>query len=296
MTGKGGHPLCPFVEPKNDDKDANSLRPEQGLIAMADYSLVFLGVAAFAVFFVALAKAGFGGMIGSLAMPLVASVSDIPTAISVLLPTYVVMDLIVAWTYRKSVPFAFVWPMALSGIAGVFLAAVVYRLVETTYLAIFLGLMSMLIGIKFFVQRARNGQKVIPVPDPTVRNWPRIIGLNGASGFTSFFLMGEAPIQLFMLPFRLAPQVYVAVLVWFFAIINWTKIPIVLAMGIVTIDSLWVSLMLLPIMPLGIMFGKYINSRLPKEPFYLVVHVLLIILGIYLILNAIRQISGASLG
>ena len=108
--------------------------------------------------------------------------------------------------------------------------------------------------------------------------------------------MGEAPIQLFMLPFRLPPQVYVAVLVWFFAIINWAKIPIVLAMGIVTIDSLWVSLMLLPIMPLGIMFGKYINSRLPKEPFYVVVHLLLMILGGYLILNALHQTNGAALG
>jgi uncharacterized membrane protein YfcA len=226
-------------------------------------------------------------MIGSLAMPLVASVSDIPTAISVLLPTYVVIDLIVAWTYRKSVPFGFVWPMAASGVAGVILAAIVFRLVEPTYLAIFLGAMSLTIGGKFFVTRARDGKKVMPIPDPSIRNWPRIIGLNGASGFTSFFLMGEAPVQLFILPFRLAPQVYVAVLVWFFAIINWAKIPIVLEMGIVTIDSLWVSLMLLPIMPLGIMFGKYINTRLPKEPFYVVVHVLLIVLGCYLIGNAL---------
>jgi uncharacterized membrane protein YfcA len=84
----------------------------------------------------------------------------------------------------------------------------------------------------------------------------------------------------------MAPQIYVSVLVWFFAIVNWVKIPIVLGMGIVTIDSLWVSLLLLPIMPLGIMFGKYINSRLPKEPFYVVVHGLLIILGCYMILNA----------
>jgi uncharacterized membrane protein YfcA len=225
-------------------------------------------------------------MIGSLAMPLVASVSDIPTAISVLLPTYVVMDLIVAWTYRKTVPFAFVWPMAASGVAGVFLAALVFRLVETSYLAMFLGAMSLVIGVKFFVQKANSGANVAVAPDMNARNWPRIIGLNGASGFTSFFLMGEAPIQLFMLPFRMAPQIYVSVLVWFFAIVNWVKIPIVLGMGIVTIDSLWVSLLLLPIMPLGIMFGKYINSRLPKEPFYVVVHGLLIILGCYMILNA----------
>ena len=53
---------------------------------IADAPILFYGVAGFAVFFVALAKAGFGGMIGSLGMPLVAAVSDIPTAISILLP------------------------------------------------------------------------------------------------------------------------------------------------------------------------------------------------------------------
>ena len=85
---------------------------------IGDYSIVFLGVAGFAVFFVALAKAGFGGMIASLAMPLVAAFSDITTAISVLLPTYIVMDIILAWVYRKSVPYAMLWPMAAAGIVS----------------------------------------------------------------------------------------------------------------------------------------------------------------------------------
>lgn len=254
---------------------------------IVDYSALFLCVAAFSVFFVALAKAGFGGMIGSLAMPLVASVSDIPTAISVLLPTYVVMDLIVAWSYRKGVPFSFVLPMALSGVAGVFIAAILYRSVDVRYLAIFLGIMSLVIGFKFFVSQLVQKKESVAAVDPKTRNWPRLIGLNGASGFTSFFLMGEAPIQLFMLPFRMNPQIYVAVLVWFFCVINWIKIPIVLSMGIVTIDSLWISAILLPIMPLGIIFGKYINSRIPKDPFYIVVHMLLIVLGGYLVADGI---------
>ena len=255
---------------------------------IADYSPLFLGVAAFAVFFVALAKAGFGGMIGSLAMPLVASVSDIPTAISVLLPTYVVMDLIVAWIYRKSVPFRMLWPMALSGLGGVILAALIFRVVEPAFLAILLGVISLWIGLRFFWNRRRSARPVGAAMDPNTRDWPKLIGLNGASGFTSFFLMGEAPIQVFLLPYRLAPQVYVALLVWFFFIVNWSKIPIALSMGIVTLDSLWVSALLLPIMPLGIIIGKYINTRIPKEPFYVLVHILLLILGIYMISSAIH--------
>ena len=138
---------------------------------IGDYSIVFLGVAGFAVFFVALAKAGFGGMIASLAMPLVAAFSDITTAISVLLPTYIVMDIILAWVYRKSVPYAMLWPMAAAGIVGVFIAAVVFRYIDTNYLAIFLGVMSFVIGVKFFIIRALQKSEVEAIVDPSARNW-----------------------------------------------------------------------------------------------------------------------------
>lgn len=256
-----------------------------------EYSILFLGVAGFAVFFVALAKAGFGGMIASLAMPLVAAFSDITTAISVLLPTYIVMDIILAWIYRKNVPYGLLWPMAASGIVGVFLAALVFRSIDTSYLAIFLGVMSFVIGVKFFVVRMRRNAEPAASLDPSVRNWPRLIGLNGATGFTSFFLMGEAPIQMFLLPFRLAPQVYVALLIWFFFLVNIVKVPIAFGIGLVTIDSLWISALLLPIMPVGMFIGKHINQRIPKDPFYVVIHVLLVVLGIYLVTSTIARMG-----
>jgi uncharacterized membrane protein YfcA len=161
------------------------------------YSTLFFCVAGFAVFFVALAKAGFGGIIGSMAMPFVASFSDITTAISVLLPTYIVMDMILAWVYRKSVAYSFLWPMATAGIFGVFVAALVFRYVDTTYLAFFLGAKSFIIGVKFFVERAAQNTKNNAPIKPSNRNWTRMIGLNSATGFTSFFLMGESPIQIF---------------------------------------------------------------------------------------------------
>ena len=124
------------------------------------YSTLFFCVAGFAVFFVALAKAGFGGMIGYMAMPFVASFSDITTAISVLLPTYIVMDMILAWVYRKSVAYSFLWPMATAGIFGVFVAALVFRYVDIAYLAIFLGAMSFIIGMKFLLNEQVKTLKI----------------------------------------------------------------------------------------------------------------------------------------
>ncbi|SEM89621.1 hypothetical protein SAMN04488003_10646 [Loktanella fryxellensis] len=258
---------------------------------MPTFTPLFFAVAAFAVFFVALAKAGFGGMVGALGMPLVAAVSDIPTAISILLPTYVAMDLIVAVLYRRAVDVRLLWPMALSGVIGVCVAGLAFSRIDAGVLAIFLGGMSLFLGLRFFSHRAAGQRDMAPTQDRNHRRWGRTLSLAGGSGFTSFFLMGEAPIQAYLLPFRLSPQVYVATLVWFFAIVNWAKIPIVLGMGLVTLDTLWISLLLLPIMPLGIAVGKYIATRIRKEPFYLIVHGLLVVLGGYLIASGVWQIS-----
>lgn len=249
-----------------------------------DVSLVFLGVTAFAVFFVGLAKAGFGGMIGSLAMPLVASVSGIITAVAVLLPVYVIIDLIVIYLYRKEVRLDVLWPMALAGLIGVVIGGGLLQILDPTLLQVILGLLSIAAAVQFAVRRHRNTP---PPPIPSATSWPRALGWGGSSGVLSFFLMGEAPAQFYLLPFRLAPTIYVAVMVWYFAIVNVAKMPIMIGLGYVSLDTLTLSALFLPILPLGIWAGKWINTRIPKEPFYIIVHILLLALGIYLIASAV---------
>ena len=94
---------------------------------------------------------------------------------------------------------------------------------------------------------------------------------------------------MFLLPFQLVPQVYVALLIWFFFLVNIVKVSTTLGMGIVTVDSLWVSAILPPIMPFGMLLGKHINQKIPKEPFYVIIHILLVFLGIYLIASTLGQ-------
>lgn len=251
---------------------------------IADQSVLFLAVMAFCVFFVGLAKAGFGGMIGSLAMPLAAAVSDPFTAISVLLPTYVVMDLILMVVYRKSVRFDLLWPMAVTGLVGVSIGAVFFQSFEIWLLQSMLGAISIAAALNFARTRWLTQGKEQPATPPR-HIWPRAAGVAGSSGFLSFFLMGEAPAQLFLLPYRLMPVIYVATMVWFFAIMNAAKIPIMVTFGMVTPQTLILSLCFLPVMPLGLWAGNRISTRIPKDPFYILIHILLLGLGVCLIVQ-----------
>ncbi|MBD3678485.1 MAG: sulfite exporter TauE/SafE family protein [Rhodobacteraceae bacterium] len=251
----------------------------------AELSTLFFAVTAFAVFFVGLAKAGFGGMMGSLGMPLVAAVSDMPTAIAILLPTYIVIDVIVVWLYRRSVRFDTLWPLLLGGLIGIVFGGMAFRTLDPTWLRVGLGMITIGQALRFGWHMRARGQEPDVIP-PDQRNWSRILGWGGASGFLSFFLMGGAPAQIYLLPFRLAPHIYVGIMVWHFAILNVAKLPFLFQMDLINGQTLMTSALFLPFMPAGILLGRYINNRIPKQPFYVIVHVLLFALGIYLILSA----------
>ncbi len=252
----------------------------------AELPLVFYAVAAFAVVFVGLAKAGFGGAVGSVAVPMVAAASDILTAVAVLLPIYIIMDLTLTWVCRRDVAVQLFRPMVLAGLLGVAIGGLAFRSIEPRLLQAVLGLLSAGSAVRF-AMAGRGGATppALPMQGASVRR--RAAGWGGAGGFLSFFLMGEAPAQIFLLPYRLAPAVYVASMIWFFAAVNVAKLPILLGLGMVNTDTLALSALFLPLLPVGLILGRWINTRIAPGPFYAVAHGLLFVLGVYLIVRAL---------
>ena len=244
---------------------------------------------ALAILFVGIAKAGFGGLIGSVAMPLVAAVSDMGTAIAILLPLYVVMDIIAAYMLRHEMDRWFLPPMIIAGLAGTALGAVVFRSLDPTWLRIGLGVLSIVQGTRYFWNR-RGGRTPPPPVARTDRAWPALWGWCGLAGFTSFFLMGDGPAQVYLMRYRLVPSVFVGTMVGFFLFINASKLPIVAGFGMLNLSTLAHSALYLPLAPLGLLAGRHIVRRIPREPFYIAAHLLLVLLGVYLIISGLRMI------
>jgi uncharacterized membrane protein YfcA len=251
-----------------------------------DQSASFYAVAAFAVFFVAIAKAGFGGIIGSVAMPLVAAASDTVTAVAVLYPAYLLIDLVVVWTYRRSIPWPVLRPMLAAGALGTLAATLAYGTFAPEAFAVVLGTMAVAAAIRFTLRPPGRTGEAAPAPGPARRGLLPLIGWCGLAGFFSFFLMGAVPAQIYLLPLRLDPRVHVAATVAFFAAMNWSRVPIVLELGIVTPQTLLTTALLLPVLPAGILAGRWIVAHLRKEPFFLIAQALLFLLGLYLIAGA----------
>ena len=108
------------------------------------------------------------------------------------------------------------------------------------------------------------------------------------SGFSSFIsLTGGIPVQVYMLPMAIHRFFFVGTLAWYFLLINLAKLPFFLDLELFTTGSLVTSGLLLPIIPVGVIFGKWLVQRINDRIFYHIAHFFLIILGLRLVYTSL---------
>ena len=102
-------------------------------------------------------------------------------------------------------------------------------------------------------------------------------GLSGVSSFIS--LSGGIPAQVFLLPHGLARQAFVGTLCVYFFVINIAKIPFYFEVGIFSVETLAVSALLVPAIPVGVFIGRWLNARMSDRIFYDISHAILLVMG-----------------
>ena len=109
-----------------------------------------------------------------------------------------------------------------------------------------------------------------------------------AAGFTSFSIhAGGPPLQAYLLPQLLHRTTFQATSVLFFFVVNWSKVLPYAWLGQLSADNLFVSLVLLPLAPLGIFFGRWLHHRVNDAVFFHVVHAALFVIGVKLLYDAL---------
>mgnify|MGYP003302313912 FL=1 len=117
-----------------------------------------------------------------------------------------------------------------------------------------------------------------------IRDRSRAIGWCGFSGFSSFVaLTGGIPAQIFLLPMGLERQLFVGTMSFYFLIINLAKLPFFFDLQLFTSTSIMLSIVVLPILPIGIYLGKLLNKKLSDRLFYHISHSALFLCGLNLI-------------
>ncbi len=240
-----------------------------------------------AVVLVGLGKGGFSGL-GVLSLPLMALVLPPVQAAAIMLPILIVQDVVSVWAYRREFDrrnLATLLPGALAGVVAGYLLA---SQVSDRAVGLAVGLISVAFAARQLLTRRRTGLRVSRAGFLPGTFWGAVCG------FTSMIAhAGGPPFQIYVMPQRLAPPIFVGTGALFFGILNLMKVAPYLALGQFTRENLAASAALFPIAILSTLAGVWLVRRVPAERFYLIVYALLFAVGLKLVFDGLRPFWGA---
>jgi uncharacterized membrane protein YfcA len=221
----------------------------------------FYAVAVPAVLLLGVSKSGFGAGFGSLAVPLMALAIPVPQAAAILMPLLFVMDVMGLAAFRNDFDrklLRFMLPFALLGIV---LGTLLFKLLDAKVVAAIVGASTL----------AFLAQRLLFPPRPDHPPPPRWLGavLLTTSGFTSFIAhAGGPPVNAYAIPLRLSPVVFTGTMAFLFFFVNLAKWLPYAWLGLLSLDNLATSAVLLPLAPLGVWVGVKVARRISPQLFY----------------------------
>lgn len=241
-----------------------------------------------------IAKSGFGGGVGIVAVPLVMVALPPGRALGVMLPILIVADTFAVYQHRHHQSWPHLRPALIGGAIGIVLGTVALLslvamdqsgsrqgLVQDV-LRFFVGAICLLLVL---LQLFRlSGGKVPPMPD----NRPTGIAVGCFAGFTSTLAHAAGPIMsVYWLEQRMNKQLLTGSLVLFFIIVNLGKLPSYVLLNWITPATLIESALFALAVPIGSLLGIAMHHRIPEKPFMAVMYIGAAAAGAWLIVKSV---------
>jgi uncharacterized membrane protein YfcA len=238
---------------------------------------LFYAAAIPAVLLTGISKGGFGGALGGVGVPIMALAISPVHAAAILLPVLCLMDLVGLRAYfgKWDKPtLRIMLPGALLGIAG---GALSFGMLSEAAIRVLVGG----IAVAFTLNNVLGLSSQQGPAGPSVVKgsfWSAV------SGLTSFLAhAGAPPAMVYMLPQRMDKVRYVATISVFFTAVNAVKLLPYAWLGQFSSDNLATSLVLAPLVPLGVRLGMWLQDKVDLVWFYRISQACLFVTGIQLV-------------
>ena len=240
--------------------------------------LIWAGLAAAMV---GLSKGGLP-TVGMLSVPILSLFMSPVKAVVMLLPIYIISDLVGLWLYRKNFSVINLKILVPAGIGGVLAGWLTASLVSDTAVKMMIGLMG--VGFVLNAWRKRHAEQA-----PKPASWRQGMLWGSLSGFTSFIShAGGPPFQVYLLPQKLSKLVFAGTSTLFFAVINLAKLWPYHTLQPYGTNELMGAFVLIPFALVGTVAGAYLTRKISDDWFFKWVQVGLLAISVKLIVDVIR--------
>ncbi|MGC9326137.1 MAG: sulfite exporter TauE/SafE family protein [Candidatus Hinthialibacter sp.] len=245
--------------------------------------MIYFILAPLAVILIGVAKAGFGGGVGIAAVPMfILATNDPKASLGIMLPLMCACDLFAILHYHNTFDrknLIRLLPGAVLGIAvcGLFLGMIEGKKADE-YLQIMIGVISIAFVIyemiKIWIFKRLEAYKP--------KDWHGWF-FGFSVGITSTLAhAGGPPATMYLLPQQLGRRLFVGTTVFFFAVVNATKLIPYAYHNMINFESMKQSLLLLPFAPVGAYLGVWMNKRINEKFFTGVIYAILFLIGLKL--------------
>lgn len=234
-----------------------------------------------AVLLTGVSKGGFGGAFGGIGVPLMALAISPLQAAAVMLPVLCLMDFFGVRVYLGKWDSANLKIIVPGSMIGIVLGTLTFGMLGDYVIRMMIGSITILFVLNNWFGFASNQLK---------RGRSAVRGTCWASlsGFTSFIShIGGPPIMMYLLPQQMDKVVYIATINLFFMIANAVKVFAYAGLGQLSLANLSTSLVLAPLVPLGVWLGFWLQTKVNQKRFYRIAETCLLLTGIQLIYQGI---------
>jgi len=236
-------------------------------------------LAGLAALLVGLSKGGLP-TVGMLAVPLLSLFMSPIKAAVLLLPIYIISDVVSVWLYRKDFSAPNLKILVPAGILGVFIGWLTASFTSDSAVKLMIGCMG--VGFCLNTWLRKTPQDKQPVNAKKGWFWGTV------AGFTSFIShAGGPPFQIFVLPQRLPKIQFAGTATLLFAVINAAKILPYQMLQPYSHDDLMRAADVIPFALVGTVLGAYITKKIADGWVYRLVQAGLFVVSLKLIADVV---------
>jgi uncharacterized membrane protein YfcA len=247
------------------------------------WSPVLVLVVGAAVFLYGLSKTAMP-VAGVLAGPVLAAALTATSASAFAVPLLILGDLFALALYRQHADWSLIRRLIPGVLLGIVITAILFRFLDVHTIGRIVGVL-ILTSVLLEVWRSRS-ERADHRELPALESKAAIAFFGALAGVTSMAAnAGGTAMTLYLVKMRVSMLAFMGTSTWFFFVINVIKVPIVVALGLVTRETLLADLWFAPMIVVGAVMGIFVFRRMNQHVFTTVALTLSAIASVWLIIH-----------